>query len=186
MATGQAERQQKERYRDPYPEQFLVNLREMEGRGLFTLEAIVVESKDHKQALLTALALCGLALFLGLVGNHFRRPSLPLFRELPALMEGDVSVDEAFALYGQDAAVFVDARPWKAYRRAHIPGALPFSEREIPEGLPVVTYCSNRLCPKAQDLAEELRALGYPVLVMHQGIQEWSDRGFPLKEGEHP
>lgn len=101
-------------------------------------------------------------------------------------MEGDVSVDRAFALYGQDAAVFVDARSPEAYRRAHIPGALPFSQGDFPKGLKLITYCSNPLCPKAQDLALELRALGYEVQVMHQGIQEWSDRGFPLKAGERP
>ena len=143
-------------------------------------------SKDHRQALLTALALCALSLLLGLATNHFRRPSLPLFQELPALMEGDVSVEQAFALYGQDAAVFVDARSLKAYRRAHIPGALWFSEAEIPQGLQIITYCSNPLCPKARDLAVELRARGYQVLVMHQGIQQWSDRDFPLKDGGHP
>lgn len=122
---------------------------------------------------------------MGLATNAFRDQSLPLLQALPELLEGDIELDHAHAIFLNKAATFVDARSEHAYQTGHIPGAL-VHDRAPPRGLPVVTYCSGPRCPKAHRLAIELRRRGYQVKVMAAGVGAWKEADYPLKKGPQP
>jgi rhodanese-related sulfurtransferase len=124
------------------------------------------------------------AFLLGAGTNLFRSPSLPLFKPLPALFPGEISLDDAFMHYRRKDAVFWDARAPEAYREAHLPGALALNEVP-PQGRMVIVYCSGRLCPKATEKAEDLRDSGYrEVWVMPDGIQGWHAAGYLLRSSD--
>lgn len=137
-----------------------------------------------KRTLTSVVLLLGAAFLLGAGTNHFRSPSLPLFKAMPALFPGEISVDDAFLHYRRKDAVFWDARSAEAYRESHLSGAL--GPNEVPsEGRMIIVYCSGRLCPKATEKAEDLRELGYQdVWVMPDGIQGWHAAGYLLQSGD--
>jgi rhodanese-related sulfurtransferase len=82
--------------------------------------------------------------------------------------------------------LLVDARSGEAFRRQHIPGALPLSEGQWEERLPafikawqpgarVVVYCDNAGCQASQAVARRLRReLGInSVFVLKGGWGAW-------------
>ena len=82
--------------------------------------------------------------------------------------------------------LLVDARSEVAFRRQHIPGALPLSEVQWEERLPaviqawqpgarVVVYCDNLGCESSQAVARRLRReLGInDVFVLKGGWNAW-------------
>ena len=84
----------------------------------------------------------------------------------------------------------LDARSGKWDDGRRIPGAKSLNAdskvREILKVLPdkeslVVTYCSNLQCPASAKLAKHLKSLGYKnVVEFPEGIQGWSESGFPV------
>lgn len=60
-----------------------------------------------------------------------------------------VSVGEAKAAYDAKSATFIDSRGQMYFDSAHIPGAIPLTDQEIPGNLPnldrstwIITYCT--------------------------------------------
>ena len=103
---------------------------------------------------------------------------------MPALFPGEISLEDAFLHYRRKDAVFWDARSIEAYKEVHLPGALGSTESPQ-EGDMVIVYCASRLCPKATEKAEELRARGYrDVWVMPDGIEGWHSAGYLLRRGD--
>lgn len=138
----------------------------------------------NKRTLTSVALLLMAAVFLGAGTNQFRSPSLPLFKAMPALFPGEISLEDAFLHYRRKDAVFWDVRTPQAYREAHLLGALGPGEVP-PDGGTVIVYCSGRLCPKATEKAEDLRRSGYSdVWVMPDGIQGWHAAGYLLRSGD--
>ena len=136
---------------------------------------------ESKRVLGSVGLLLVLAFLLGVSSNLFRSQPLPLFEQLPNLLPGELSVDEAYLKWKSHDALLWDARSPESFRKAHLPDALS-SEEEPARGKMVIVYCSSRLCPKASEKAEELRARGYTeVWVMPDGIEGWNAAGYPLK-----
>ena len=49
----------------------------------------------------------------------------------------------------------------------------------------IVVYCSNTQCPASHALAKRLTELGYAhILEYAEGIQEWMNCGYPVKEAK--
>jgi rhodanese-related sulfurtransferase len=101
-----------------------------------------------------------------------------------------VSIDDAWKLYQQDKAVFVDVRSKDSFDKGHIKGALsiPGSQlirrfREIPPGKMIITYCACTAEQSSGRAVVELNAHGVKnTAALVGGIQGWEAKGHPVSK----
>ena len=104
-----------------------------------------------------------------------------------------LTMQDAFTLWNDSAAIFIDARDSDEYAEGHIPGAinLPFEEwddywEEVepfikPEDK-IVCYCDGLDCELSLFAARELKAIGYPnSYIFFGGINKWLEHELPLE-----
>jgi rhodanese-related sulfurtransferase len=106
-----------------------------------------------------------------------------------------VSVDEAKALYDQDAKFF-DARAPRHYHKARIKGAhlVKFDQSkgnyiavELPKAKdePVVFYCYGESCANSYEAALAVRKSGYTnVHWLLNGFGKWQRSNYPVESSE--
>jgi rhodanese-related sulfurtransferase len=147
-----------------------------------------------KKAIRQGLLMTVLGLVLGLGINALRHDGLPLLKSGKQEITV-VSVGEAWKLYQQGKAVFLDAREAEVYRSAHLPGAIhvPVESARTKEAelrsfaeskKMLIAYCDGQGCNKAQDLAGALAADRLPgVAMMPEGWLGWMESGLPVEEG---
>jgi rhodanese-related sulfurtransferase len=111
---------------------------------------------------------------------------------------GDEVIPAAEAKARLDAgALFLDARPRDFWRMNRIPGALALPEddfdrafREVEPRLRrtsnIVVYCSGYGCDASHVVARKLRELGFPAVVLDDGLPAWEDAGFAVDEAPRP
>ncbi len=105
-----------------------------------------------------------------------------------------LSLPEAYSLYSQKKAVFIDARPDRDFQYYHIKNAIsgPYDTAKYNPQLVamdknqiVVAYCSSEKCPMAEILATTLREMGFQrVFVFSGGMKEWGQAGYPVQRAE--
>ena len=91
------------------------------------------------------------------------------------------------------AVTVLDVRPGEEYRAGHIPGAVsvPLGELDaylakLPKKQEVVAYCRGPYCVLAIQAVEMLRARGFRVARLDDGVPEWRARGYSVAVGEKP
>jgi len=103
-----------------------------------------------------------------------------------AAIPAEISVDEAFILFGSKNVLFLDVRPavyWKAYhidQSVSIPSGELFARfSELPHtGVIVIVDGTGDLSPQVQSI---LQKSGFPsVTRMTGGIDAWVQRGYPI------
>ena len=87
----------------------------------------------------------------------------------------------------KNAAVIMDARPYKMYLKETIPGAISIPDTQMSElkgrfpvhqGQKIITFCGGYKCGKSHKLAKKLVALGYrDVSVFAGGMPVWVEAG---------
>lgn len=99
-------------------------------------------------------------------------------------------------LVDEGAAFVIDARAPQAFAEGHIPGAINIPYDRLPEYLEqlqatvpmdaqVVCYCWSPTCDFSDQLATELRFMGYTnVRVFTGGWENWTAAGHPTAEGD--
>jgi rhodanese-related sulfurtransferase len=112
-----------------------------------------------------------------------------------ALPEGSISLSEMKTLFDGGNAFILDARPPDGFAEGHIPGAIniPYDKLpdyvdklndEVPQELTVVCYCWGPECDFSDQLATELKFMGYQdVIVFTGGWEEWTAAGYPTEGG---
>ncbi len=103
-----------------------------------------------------------------------------------------IPLEDAAALFAENAAVFLDARSPAEYGQGHIQGAvnLPWHEVDTyfetvimtldPEAM-IITYCDGEACPLSHDLALFLQNLGFTqVKVLLNGWVRWKKHNLPV------
>lgn len=103
-----------------------------------------------------------------------------------------IALEDAAALFADNAVVFLDARTPAEYDQGHIQGAvnLPWHEVDTyfetviltldPEAM-FITYCDGEACPLSHDLALFLKDLGFPrVKVLVNGWSLWKEHRLPV------
>ena len=157
-------------------------------------------SADVCGALLGALAIVLGSAVVGVVVNHVSPRGIPVLPEpgehelyLPPGVES-LAVEEAYADFEAEAALFLDARMPEEYEEAHIPGALNlppdnYEERfldamEAIEGAgKIVVVCSGIECADSIQVAERLlEAVEEPIYVVEDGWRAWKEAGYPVEE----
>ncbi len=106
------------------------------------------------------------------------------------------SVQEAYAIFKEKSAVFVDAREESLFNEGHIQGAVslfsydygrlfPDFMAKYPPDQPIVTYCSGRECEDSHTLARYLKEDGYThVRVFVDGYPAWAKEGHPVEKAD--
>ena len=150
-----------------------------------------------------AIVVLGVALFVAAVVNAARPGGLPWRAswapsQVAALQLQDlayVSPQDAWNLFQQERAVFLDARTPDLFDMDHIPGALNVPPEEADffveevrqfteQGKQVITYCDDIDCPTSKTLARILKDNGITgVSVMVEGWQAWIDAGYSVEAG---
>jgi rhodanese-related sulfurtransferase len=107
------------------------------------------------------------------------------------LPEGAVTAAEVKAMMDEGSTYLVDARGPEAFEEGHIPGAINIPYDRLPEyfeelsthvpiDAAVVIYCWGPDCDFSDQLATELKIMGYAeVLVFTGGWEHWQEAGYP-------
>jgi rhodanese-related sulfurtransferase len=137
---------------------------------------------------------------LGAAVNLIRPDSIPFVQtwsmaEKLVAEDGDtlaIPLEDAAALFADNAAVFLDARTPAEYEKGHIQGAVNLPWHEVdnyfetvimtldPEAM-FITYCDGEACPLSHDLAVFLKDLGFTrVKVLVNGWNLWKEHNLPV------
>ena len=107
-----------------------------------------------------------------------------------------INLAQAYALFQQGQALFIDARPGDEFAELHIPKALNITPEMVAAGLAekvaglardreIVVYCGQVSCDLALKVAEELQALGFTrVTGFVGGFKAWDEAGYPADTGK--
>jgi rhodanese-related sulfurtransferase len=103
-----------------------------------------------------------------------------------------IPLEDAAALFAENAAVFLDARTPAEYDQGHIQGAVNLPWHEVdnyfetvimtldPESM-IITYCDGEACSLSHDLALFLKDLGFArVKVLVNGWTLWKEHDLPV------
>lgn len=83
----------------------------------------------------------------------------------------------------------IEALPEKAFRKAHLPGAINIPveaddfEEQVREAVPdkdkdIVVYCANTECPASPKAAKKMEAMGYTSVHDYEaGKEDWQEAG---------
>ncbi len=139
-------------------------------------------ARDEKRKLqigLAVLAVAVIAIAFILLFNQGSASSLP----------AEISVDEAYKLYGQPDVVFVDVREPSEWNEYHAPNTtlIPLGElqsrvNELPKDKKIVVVC--RSGNRSQQGRDILKAAGFTsVTSMAGGLKTWQASGYPTVSG---
>jgi rhodanese-related sulfurtransferase len=107
-----------------------------------------------------------------------------------------INLAQAYALFQQGRALFIDARPPDEYAELHVPKALNLPPSlikadgakilaGIPKDQEIVVYCSQASCDLSLEVAEKLQALGFThVQAFMGGFRVWDEAGYPADTSE--
>jgi len=141
-----------------------------------------------------------LSMALGIAVNLIRPDSIPFVEtwsmaDKLAAEGGDtlaITLEDATALFADNAAIFLDARSQAEYDRGHIQDAVNLPWHEVdnyfetvimtlnPEAM-YITYCDGEACLLSHDLAMLLKDLGFTrVKVLVNGWTLWKEHDLPV------
>ena len=154
------------------------------------------------------------SIILGIVYNIFASKSIPFIREktvlqiasdslLNELTNSDVhknllrvSLEQAFFLYTENTAKFIDARDQWDFAEGHVMGAINIPEFSFNPNDSLVNslnkedfyviYCGSDDCEISERLAKELHKIGFSKLaILKDGWEVWLNNQYPT-ESEMP
>jgi rhodanese-related sulfurtransferase len=106
-----------------------------------------------------------------------------------------ISLTEAYNLFKDKQALFIDSRHPFLFKKAHIRDAVLIYFRTadtnsvfslIDRAQPVVLYCGGPECDQANTLADIMIRKGYTgIMIFSGGMDEWRTAGYPLDEGKN-
>jgi ArsR family transcriptional regulator len=101
-----------------------------------------------------------------------------------------VSRDELLKRSTAGTVTILDVRPEDEYALGHLPGALNIPLRELEArlgemdpGQEVVAYCRGPYCVLSYEAVAQLRARGFKVRRLEDGLPEWRAAGLPVVAG---
>jgi rhodanese-related sulfurtransferase len=107
-----------------------------------------------------------------------------------------VSLAQAYAMFQQGQALFLDARPPDEFNELHVPKSLNITPDMMAAGMAgkvaglardreIVVYCGQVSCDLALKVAEKLQSLGFTrVTAFVGGFRAWDEAGYPADTGK--
>jgi ArsR family transcriptional regulator len=165
--------------------------------------------KSFFSEILGGLGIMFVAALLGVTVNAMRDGGIPLVQQgapvstvqhgakadssaTETVADGAVTLAEMKRLYDDGLVYIIDARDPAEYDEGHIPGAINVPYDRLPEYLDmlssevpmdgdVIVYCRGPECDFSDQLATELKILGYQhVRVFSGGWEYWTAAGYPV------
>jgi len=149
---------------------------------------------NFKRLAIHILIILCLSIASGLSYNFLVRNGLPLIYQSPKFKPGtQLTLEQAYNLYRQGRALFIDTRYKYEFQQSHIKGAanLPFrsSMDEIFEFLTdlshqqiIITYCNNPSCDTSRRLAAFLLNRSFEnVFIFLAGFDAWKENNLPVE-----
>lgn len=139
----------------------------------------------------------GLKTEITILGNDSTAVAIPAVSINPNA-EGEsasnVSLAEAYSLFKDGAALFIDARSPDDFLAGHIKQSINIPAEAFMDSLPylenldfnrpIITYCDGEDCNASIDLAADIKMMGFVhVNFFFGGWQDWRDAGYPIEEG---
>jgi rhodanese-related sulfurtransferase len=165
-------------------------------------------SRGWRQDLAGAGLILGLAMLIGLVQQwplvqQSWRGELANFLEQARQQRRQeqfqgvktVNLAQAYVLFQQGQALFIDARPADEFAELHVSKAINITPDMEAAGLDekvagvakereIVVYCGQVSCDLALKVAEKLQALGFTRVVAYVGgFRAWDEAGYPADTG---
>lgn len=163
--------------------------------------------KSFFSEILGGIGIMFVATLLGVTVNAMRDGGIPLIQKgapvstvqhgaaadsTEVVADGAVSLAEMKRIYDAGTAYIIDSRDPAEYDEGHIPGAINIPYDRLPEYLDmlssevpmdgeVIVYCRGPACDFSDQLATELRILGYQnIRVFTGGWEHWVAAGYPV------
>ncbi len=106
----------------------------------------------------------------------------------------NISLQDAYHSYENNATIFFDARSPEDYADGHIQGAKNLPVHAFLDSLSylesldfngqIITYCDGADCNASIDLAADLKMMGFSnVYFFFGGWQAWEEAGYPIESG---
>jgi rhodanese-related sulfurtransferase/predicted transcriptional regulator len=99
-----------------------------------------------------------------------------------------IAAKELLARLREGDVVILDVRPEDEYRLGHLPGArnIPLRQlaqrlSELPRKQEIIAYCRGPYCVLSFEAVAELRACGFKIRRLDQGLPEWKAAGLPIE-----
>ena len=99
-----------------------------------------------------------------------------------------IAAKELLARLREGDVVILDVRPEDEYRLGHLPGArnIPLRQlaqrlSELPRKQEIIAYCRGPYCVLSFEAVAELRARGFKIRRLDQGLPEWKAAGLPIE-----
>ncbi len=180
----------------------------MVSLDFWTADNILVAMKPLRNAIIIIIAAAALGIVVntarnaasgqGLAWNTQWKDNRRINAEIeipPSYQPGDslLSLKDAYSLYTDKKAIFIDAREAVDYEAGHITGAInfPFEEWDdywesvrpkLDPNKEIVAYCGGQDCELSLFSARELKEVGYPnAYVFFGGWEKWKDAGLPTE-----
>lgn len=115
-------------------------------------------------------------------------------KEMPTSLNGIkiISEEEAYKLWKEKKAIFLDNRVKSQYDTEKIPGALWFFTDDFIKKGPAmadtldknrdyVVYCNGVACWRSPAVALMLKHLGFKVMWFRKGLPAWKTKGYPTE-----
>ena len=157
-----------------------------------------------RQEMTWALGLLGLSVILGFL-FHWSLVQASLGGKLPSFLDqkrqerrgvqfqGVKTLDlaQAYQIWQEQQALFVDARKAEEYQELHVQGAVNVSPEtwaelsssellKMDRMRELVVYCSQESCDDALKLSKKLRKAGFTrVFAFTGGFRAWDEAGYP-------
>jgi len=159
-----------------------------------------------KETLKDTILLSIAALILAFTVNSISSNGIPIMNtwydnrhkielEIPPSYDAEtdslLSMQEAFTLWNDKKAVFLDTREPDEYAEGHIPGAINFPfehwddcweevEPLLSSDKTIVCYCGGLDCELSLFAAREFQAIGYPdTYIFFGGFNKWVEYDLP-------
>lgn len=105
-----------------------------------------------------------------------------------------ITLKQAYRLFKNRSAIFIDARDKWEFSDGHIKGALNIAQysfdknntvlKKIGKNKTMVVYCSESDCDMSEKLAGQLFEIGYTrVYIFKEGYEGWVSSGFDVETG---
>jgi rhodanese-related sulfurtransferase len=130
--------------------------------------------------------------------NMLSDSGISLMAEPLSLEPGmELTLEQAYKIFKNGDAIFVDSRSTYAYEKGHIKNAIHISTQSrledvkrllsvYQEDQKLVVYCSGSSCSSSRRLSKKIMQVGYPnVYVFYGGWYEWSRAEYPIEGTDH-
>ena len=156
-------------------------------------------NQPFRSILLKFFLILTISALAGIISNKLNSQPIPLIRPAISRQPGDsseildIDLAQAYLLFQEGNAIFIDARTPEEFQAGHIRNALNIPQQtsraekvqiflRIPSDKIVVTYCGQAECNLSKELAIQMSQSGFQHLrIFFGGWEAWKHASYPTE-----